>query len=338
MFPLACPVDAPQFYFCPTGSCPHIMFLLLSKSLQRDLMTQSWLCTLYWSKHFMLYLQSPSRWGQPAVRACTRIKRCAASYSCVLCALCVLWVVDSFSAIGGPRWRYITANISQAWPSMTLVDRLPALRRHIISWGQREPDARMIHGSILGRHPLKERVYYHHSHPRRDRKAWSTWSRSWSRSRSQSGSRYTSLFALAAPFVSDNARMPFTVCVLLMDTGMLHWIISATPWYSFRGSNLISCACGSVVIFSNNMYVCMRICVYGCMYVSMDVCICIYLYACMHACMHAHVTPYDSGRECSRQNSLSLWQIGMIHKLHHAVRKKLIYICIYIYIYTYVYI
>jgi hypothetical protein len=39
--------------------------------------------------------------------------------------LCVLCVVDSFSAIGGPHWRYILANISQAWPSMTLVDRLP---------------------------------------------------------------------------------------------------------------------------------------------------------------------------------------------------------------------
>ena len=41
-----------------------------------------------------------------------------------LCVLCVLCVVDSFSAIGGPSWRYITANISQAWPSMTLVDHL----------------------------------------------------------------------------------------------------------------------------------------------------------------------------------------------------------------------
>ncbi len=45
-----------------------------------------------------------------------------ASSPCVLCVLCV---VDSFSTIGGPHWIYITANISQAWPSMTLVDHLP---------------------------------------------------------------------------------------------------------------------------------------------------------------------------------------------------------------------
>ncbi len=39
--------------------------------------------------------RKPWRWNPPVV-------------------LCVLCVVDSFSAIGGPRWRYITANISQA--------------------------------------------------------------------------------------------------------------------------------------------------------------------------------------------------------------------------------
>ncbi len=43
----------------------------------------------------------------------------------ILCVLCVLCVVDSFSAIGGPLWRYILANILQAWPSMTLVNSLP---------------------------------------------------------------------------------------------------------------------------------------------------------------------------------------------------------------------
>ncbi len=44
----------------------------------------------------------------------------------VLCVLCVLCVMDLFSAIGGPpSWRYITACVSQAWPSMTLVNRLP---------------------------------------------------------------------------------------------------------------------------------------------------------------------------------------------------------------------
>jgi hypothetical protein len=33
----------------------------------------------------------------------------------VLCVLCVLCVVGLFSAIGGPRWRYITASVSQEW-------------------------------------------------------------------------------------------------------------------------------------------------------------------------------------------------------------------------------
>ncbi len=28
--------------------------------------------------------------------------------------------VGLFSAVGGPRWRYITASVSQAWPSMTV--------------------------------------------------------------------------------------------------------------------------------------------------------------------------------------------------------------------------
>ncbi len=35
--------------------------------------------------------------------------------------LCVLCVVDLFSAVGGPRWSHITASVSQACPSMTLV-------------------------------------------------------------------------------------------------------------------------------------------------------------------------------------------------------------------------
>ncbi len=48
--------------------------------------------------------------------------------SAALCVLCVLCVVDLFSALGGPRWRYITADISQAWPSMTLVLTLRMLR------------------------------------------------------------------------------------------------------------------------------------------------------------------------------------------------------------------
>ncbi len=49
----------------------------------------------------------------------------ALSGPCVLCVLCVLCVVGLFSAIGGPRWRYITASVPQEWPSTTLVDRLP---------------------------------------------------------------------------------------------------------------------------------------------------------------------------------------------------------------------
>ncbi len=57
-------------------------------------------------------------------------------YKCVSCVLCVLFVVGLFSAIGGPHWRYITASVSQAWPSMTLVDHLsgPHGQRVAASW------------------------------------------------------------------------------------------------------------------------------------------------------------------------------------------------------------
>ncbi len=44
-----------------------------------------------------------------------------------LCALCVLCVVVSFSAIGGPRWRYITANISLFYASAWTLCKFIAL-------------------------------------------------------------------------------------------------------------------------------------------------------------------------------------------------------------------
>ncbi len=47
----------------------------------------------------------------------TLFERLSSSNS-LLYVLCVLCVVVSFSAVRGPRWRYITANISQAWPSI----------------------------------------------------------------------------------------------------------------------------------------------------------------------------------------------------------------------------
>jgi hypothetical protein len=49
---------------------------------------------------------------------------CGSRSSQIVCVTQVLCVVVPFSAVRGPRWRYITANVSQAWASMTLVDCL----------------------------------------------------------------------------------------------------------------------------------------------------------------------------------------------------------------------
>ncbi len=46
---------------------------------------------------------------------CVAVEDMPWARDCGACVLCVLWVVGLFSAVGGPRWRYITANASQAW-------------------------------------------------------------------------------------------------------------------------------------------------------------------------------------------------------------------------------
>ncbi len=59
---------------------------------------------------------------------------CYMWHTCVLCVLCLAGL---FSSIRGPHWRYITASISQAWPSMTLVDHLPG--QHATAQSARAP-------------------------------------------------------------------------------------------------------------------------------------------------------------------------------------------------------
>ena len=48
------------------------------------------------------------QWRRAAHRNQIDVQACVL---CVLSVLCVLCVVDVFSAIGGPRWRYITASV-----------------------------------------------------------------------------------------------------------------------------------------------------------------------------------------------------------------------------------
>jgi hypothetical protein len=74
-----------------------------------------WVLHMYIYMYIYIYIYIPSR--------CCRIWLeqilSESEYVCVLCVLCVLCVVDLFGAIGGPRWRYITARVSQSWPSMS---------------------------------------------------------------------------------------------------------------------------------------------------------------------------------------------------------------------------